>query len=206
MARENKPSVPRELWARAKNPMNALLLGLAVVSDFLGDMRAAVVIAAIVALAIAMAFIQEHRSNDAAAKLRAMVKTTASVRRRGGCLSRTENHSNGFYEIPIEQLVPGDIVRLSAGDMIPADLRLVSAKDLFIDQSALTGGSIPAEKLARSCEATVADAFNMPNLCFMGASVVSGFATGAVVHTGVKTYFGRLADQIAETAGTHELR
>ncbi len=197
VAREDRPSVPHELWARAKNPMNALLLSLAVVSYFLGDIRAAVVIAVIVALAIAMAFIQEHRSNDAAAKLRAMVKTTASVRRRGVCISGTENHSNGFYEIPIEQLVPGDIVRLSAGDMIPADLRLVSAKDLFIDQSALTGESIPAEKLARSCEATVADPFNMPNLCFMGASVVSGFATGVIVHTGAKTYFGRLADQIA---------
>jgi Mg2+-importing ATPase len=197
VAREDRPSVPRELWARAKNPMNALLLGLAVVSYFLGDLRAAVVIAVIVALAIAMAFIQEHRSNDAAAKLRAMVKTTASVRRRRASISETENRSNGFYEIPIEHLVPGDIVRLSAGDMIPADLRLVSAKDLFIDQSALTGESMPVEKLARSCGTTVADPFNMPNLCFMGASVVSGFATGVIVHTGVKTYFGRLADQIA---------
>ncbi len=197
VAREDRPSVLHELWARAKNPMNALLLGLAVVSYFLGDIRAAVVIAVIVALAIAMAFIQEHRSNDAAARLRAMVKTTASVRRRGVCNSGGANRSNGFYELPIEQLVPGDIVRLSAGDVIPADLRLVGVKDLFVDQSALTGESIPAEKLARPCETTAADPFNTPNLCFMGASVVSGFATGVIVHTGVKTYFGRLADQIA---------
>jgi len=197
VAREDRPSAPHELWSRAKNPMNALLLALAVVSYFLGDIRAAVVIAVIVALAIAMAFIQEHRSNDAAARLRAMVKTTASVRRRGACVSGNENRSNGFYEIPIEQLVAGDVVRLSAGDMIPADLRLVSVKDLFIDQSALTGESMPVEKLARSCETTVADPFNMPNLCFMGASVVSGFATGVIVHTGLETYFGRLAKQIA---------
>jgi P-type Mg2+ transporter len=85
-----------------------------------------------VVLAITTAFIQEHRSNDAAAKLRAMVKTTASVKRRGGHPDAGEDQSHGFSEIAIEQLVPGDVVRLSAGDMIPADLRLISAKDLFI--------------------------------------------------------------------------
>ena len=196
IAQERQPNVLQELWGRAKNPLNALLLCLAAVSYFLGDLRAAVVIAVIVALAIAMAFIQEHRSNDAAAKLRAMVKTTASVKRRGSSVE-VENQSNGFYEIPLKQLVPGDIVRLSAGDMIPADLRLLTAKDLFIDQSALTGEAMPAEKSAQPCDATLADPFNVPNLCFMGGSVVSGFATGVIVHTGAKTYFGQLADQIA---------
>ncbi len=197
IAQESQPSVMQELWARAKNPMNALLLCLAAVSYFVKDIQAAAVIAVIVALAIAMAFIQEHRSNDAAAKLRALVKTTACVKRRGVCVEGIKNRSNGFCEIPIEQLVPGDIVRLSAGDMIPADLRLLSAKDLFIDQSTLTGEAMPAEKLAQPCEAIVADPFDMPNLCFMGGSVVSGFATGVIVHTGGKTYFGQLADQIA---------
>ena len=153
IAQERQPNVLQELWGRAKNPLNALLLCLAAVSYFLGDLRAAVVIAVIVALAIAMAFIQEHRSNDAAAKLRAMVKTTASVKRRGSSVE-VENQSNGFYEIPLKQLVPGDIVRLSAGDMIPADLRLLTAKDLFIDQSALTGEAMPAEKSAQPCDAT----------------------------------------------------
>ena len=83
IAREGRPSVLRELWGRAKNPLNALLLALAAVSYFLGDIRAAIVIAIMVVLAITTAFVQEHRSNDAAAKLRAMVKTTASVKRRG---------------------------------------------------------------------------------------------------------------------------
>jgi Mg2+-importing ATPase len=198
IAQEDRPSVVQELWARAKNPMNALLLCLAVVSYFLGDIKATVIITVIVALAIAMAFIQEHRSNDAAAKLRAMVKTTACVKRRGVNLAGTKNHSNGFCEIPIEQLVPGDIVRLSAGDMIPADLRLLSAKDLFIDQSALTGEAMPAEKMAQPGEATAANPFDTSNLCLMGGSVVSGFAMGVIVHTGAKTYFGELADQIAE--------
>ena len=166
-----------------KNPLNALLLALAAVSYFLGDTRAAVVIAVIVALAIAMAFIQEHRSNDAAAKLRAVVTTMASVKRRG-LPAEAENHANGFHEIPIERLVPGDIVRLSAGDMIPADLILLNAKDLFVDQSVLSGESTPVEKFTQIDGTPVIDLLAAPNICLMGGSVVSGFATGVIVHTG----------------------
>jgi len=192
IAQEGQPSIAQELWGRAKNPLNALLLGLAVVSFLLGDFHASVVISIIVALAISMAFVQEHRSNDAAARLRAMVTTTASVRRR------VEDDSAGsFREIPFEQLASGDIVRLSAGDMIPADLRLLSAKDLFLNQSALTGEAMPAEKSAQPCSGESTDLFDARNLCLMGASVVSGFATGVIVHTGAKTYFGQLADQIS---------
>lgn len=197
ITREGRPSVLRELWGRAKNPLNALLLSLATVSYFLGDIRAAIVIAIMVILAITTAFVQEHRSNDAAAKLRAMVKTTASVKRRGACPDAGENQSNGFSEISIERLVPGDIVRLSSGDMIPADLRLLSTKDLFINQSALTGEAMPSEKSALANAGEIADPFDRPNLCFMGGSVVSGFGTGVIVHTGTKTYFGQLADKIA---------
>lgn len=197
IAQEGRPSVVLELWGRAKDPLNGLLLCLAAVSYFLGDIRAAVVIAIIVALAITMAFIQEHRSNNAAAKLRAMVKTTASVKRRGALKPAGEDQAGGFAEIHIDTLVPGDIVRLSAGDMVPADLRLISAKDLFINQSALTGEAMPTEKFAHPQDTTVADPFEVTNLCFMGSSVVSGFGTGAIVHTGAKTFFGQLADQIA---------
>ena len=197
ITREGRPSVLRELWGRAKNPLNALLLSLATVSYFLGDIRAAIVIAIMVILAITTAFVQEHRSNDAAAKLRAMVKTTASVKRRGGRPDAGEDQSHGFSEIAIEQLVPGDVVRLSAGDMIPADLRLLSAKDLFINQSALTGEAMPSEKSVLANAGEIADPFDLPNLCFMGGSVVSGFGTGVIVHTGAKTYFGQLADKIA---------
>jgi Mg2+-importing ATPase len=104
----------------------------------------------------------------------------------------------------MEGLVPGDIVRLSAGDMIPADLRLLSAKDLFINQSALTGEAMPSEKSPEASDGRVADPFDVPNLCFMGGSVVSGFGTGVIVHTGSKTYFGQLADQIADSSRTHQ--
>ena len=116
VARERKATIPEELWSRARNPLNALLLTLAAVSYLLGDVRAAVVIATMVVLAITTAFIQEHRSNEAAERLRAMVHTTASVRRS------PRRSDDPFSEVPIDCLVPGDVVRLSAGDMIPADL------------------------------------------------------------------------------------
>jgi P-type Mg2+ transporter len=190
ITREKKPTILRELVDRVKNPLNALLLALAIVSYFLGDIRAAAVIAIMILLAVTTAFIQEHRSNEAAAKLRALVKTTASVKRKTG-------NTAEFTEIPIEILVPGDIVRLSAGDMIPGDLRLIEAKDLFVNQSALTGESMPAEKFAHAFNVPCGNAFDLSNICFMGANVVSGFATGVIVHTGPKTFFGQLADKIA---------
>ena len=191
VTRERKPTILQEIWSRARNPLNALLLTLAGVSYFLGDVRAAVVIALMVILAISTAFIQEHRSNEAAARLRAMVKTTASVRR--GAIGAEDE----FREVPIEMLVPGDIVRLSAGDMIPADLRLIEAKDLFVNQSALTGEAMPAEKFAHRDDHTCDGPFDLPNMCFMGANVVSGYATAIIVRTGGSTFFGRLADEIA---------
>jgi P-type Mg2+ transporter len=191
VTRERKPTIFQELWRRARNPLNALLLTLAGVSYFLGDLRAAIVIALMVVLAIGTAFIQEHRSNEAAAHLRAMVKTTASVRREAGA------GGGDYIEVPIETLVPGDVVRLSAGDMIPADLRLLDTKDLFINQSALTGEAMPAEKFAHPCREQVDDPFDLPNVCFMGANVVSGYGTGVILRTGAKTFFGQLADEIA---------
>jgi P-type Mg2+ transporter len=191
VAREHKATILQELWGRARNPLNGLLLSLATVSYFLGDVRAAVVIAAMVLLAITTAFIQEHRSNEAAAQLRAMVHTTASVRRTP-CQS-----DEPFSEIPMERLVPGDVVRLSAGDMIPADLRLLDAKDLFINQSALTGEAMPAEKHADASPEDCESALDLPNICFMGANVVSGYATGVLLRTGSQTFFGQLAHEIA---------
>ncbi len=191
VTREKEATIPREIWSRGKNPLNGLLITLAVVSYFLGDVRAAIVIVIMVFLSVVTAFIQEHRSNEAAARLRAMVKTTASVRRGGA-----GGHAD-FQELPLESLVPGDVVRLSAGDMIPADLRLLEAKDFFVNQSALTGEAVPAEKYAHACEQRIDDPFDLPNLCFMGANVVSGYATGLVVRTGPQTFFGQLADEIA---------
>ena len=197
IAQEERPSIFRELAGRAKNPLNSLLLSLAFVSYLLGDIRAAVVIGVMVLLAVGTAFIQEHRSNEAAAKLRAMVRNTASVKRRGGTGNGEASPIEGFTEIPSGNLVPGDIVHLSAGDMIPGDLLLLDEKDLFLNQATLTGEALPVEKRADPSESKTADPFECPNLCFMGASVVSGYATGVIVHTGARTYFGQLAGSLA---------
>ena len=191
VTREREPTILQEIWRRAKNPLNALLLTLATVSYFLGDLRAALVIVIMVFLSVITAFIQEHRSNQLAARLRAMVKTTASVRRVA------DGGHAAFAEVPIETLVPGDVVRLSAGDMIPADLRLLEAKDLFVNQSTLTGEAMPTEKYAHACDERLDGPFDLPNICFMGANVVSGYATGVIVHTGAQTFFGQLADELA---------
>jgi Mg2+-importing ATPase len=112
VAHERQQSLIEELIGRARNPLNFLLLSLAAVSYFLGDSRASSVIAVMVLLSVSLAFMQEHRSNRAAARLRAMVRTTATV------LRRTEGGGQAL-EVPIEELVPGDVVRLSAGDLIP---------------------------------------------------------------------------------------
>ena len=191
VSKERKSSILEELWGRLRNPLNALLLTLAAVSWFLGDMRAAAVILTMVVLAVATAFVQEHRSNEAAARLRAMVHTRASVRRTPA------PQGDPFEEVTLDSLAPGDVVRLSAGDMIPADLRLVEAKDLFINQSALTGEAMPTEKYAQAGEKPCNDPFDLSNLCFMGANVVSGYGTGVILRTGASTFFGQLAHELA---------
>ena len=196
IAQERRTGIFYEIVNRTRNPLNGLLLTLSVVSYFLGDARAAVIIATMVILSIVTAFIQEHRSNQAAAKLRALVKTTASVKRRGGAphASKVE----GFVEIPMEEIVPGDLVALSAGDMIPADLRLLSAKDLFINQSTLTGEAMPIEKFASAATRSADDAFDLAQ------HLLHGQQRGQRLRNGrhrpapaAESYFGQLADTIA---------
>ena len=191
VTRERRTTILGELWGRLYNPLNALLLTLTATSYVLGDLRAATVILTMVVLAVATAFVQEHRSNEAAARLRAMVHTRASVRRTPAPAG------DPFTEVTLESLVPGDVVRLSAGDMIPADLRLLEAKDLFINQSALTGEAMPTEKFAHAATEASNDPLDLPNLCFMGANVVSGYATGVILRTGPATFFGQLAKDLA---------
>jgi P-type Mg2+ transporter len=140
VAHQARHTVLGELVSRSINPLNLLLLTLATASYFLGDQRAAIVIAIMVVLSISLGFIQEHRSNNAAEELQKMVRITATVRRKAVGAAQDP------VEVPIEQLVPGDIVLLSAGDMIPADLRLITAKDLFLNHSTLSGVAMPIEK------------------------------------------------------------
>jgi Mg2+-importing ATPase len=180
-----------ELVNRTINPLNLLLLSLAAASYALGDLRAAIMIGVMVILSTSLSFIQEHRSNKAADALRKMVHTTATVVRR------TMQGESTHVDIPIEQIVPGDVILLSAGDMVPADLRLISARDLFVNQSALTGEAMPFEKIPHACATPVDSEFELPNICFMGSSIVSGVGCGVVVSTGKTTIFGGIADVIA---------
>ena len=189
VAHERKQSLVEELIGRAKNPLNFLLLSLAAVSYFLGDKRAAAVIAVMVLLSVSLAFLQEHRSNNAAAKLRAMVRTTATVLRRTGA-------GEQVLEVPIEELVPGDVVRLSAGDLVPADVRVLAAKDLFLNEASLTGEAMPVEKSAAALDGQRDEPTDLPNVCFMGSNVLSGAGTAVVVQTGAATYFGDLAGML----------
>ena len=190
VAKETRQSIPKQLLIRLGTPLNVLLLALALVSYLLGDPRAAIVIAIIVALSVGLSFVQEYRSNKAAEGLRAMVRTTATVLRRG--IGEGDRR-----DVPIEELVPGDVIALGAGDMVPADVRLLAAKDLFLNEAALTGEALPVEKFPKREEREIEDPLDLPNLCFMGTNVVSGAATAVVAVTGSRTFFGGVAETVA---------
>ncbi len=201
------------LWYCYKNPFSLLLTVLATISYFTEDIKAAIVISAMVVLATFTRYIQEARSNNAADKLKAMVSNTATVLRRDPAQDAAEEARRYFNivlhpkgprkaEVAIKLLVPGDMVLLSAGDMIPADLRILSAKDLFVSQSAMTGESMPVEKFAVQRVANVTNTIELDNILFMGTNIVSGSATAVVVATGSNTYFGALAQRVTATART----
>ncbi|RTL39618.1 MAG: magnesium-translocating P-type ATPase [Burkholderiales bacterium] len=189
------------LWHCYRNPFNLLLTLLALVSYLTDDMKATVVISSMVLLSTLMRFWQEVKSNKAADALKAMVSNTATVLRSPGDAALTASHPSvsGRTELPIQLLVPGDVILLSAGDMIPADCRLLGAKDLFVSQAAMTGESLPVEKFAHQRDAQTFNPLELDNLVFMGTNVVSGSATAVVVATGPRSYFGALALRVGAT-------
>lgn len=189
------------LWHCYRNPFNLLLTLLAFISWLTEDMKAATVIFSMVVLSTLLRFWQETRSNQAADALKAMVSNTATVTRRAGaCENGTPGNGRPQrVELPIKQLVPGDLIVLSAGDMIPADCRVLSAKDLFVSQAAMTGESMPVEKFARRQEVDTGNPLDLENILFMGTNVVSGAATGVILATGNNTYFGALAQRVSAT-------
>jgi Mg2+-importing ATPase len=187
IAREKHTSVLKHLFNNVKNPLILLLAALAVVSFLTGDMRATIVILVMVVLGVVLRFFQEMRADHAAEKLKAMVSNKATVLRGGK-----------EKEIPLSLLVPGDVIRLAAGDMTPADVRVLSAKDLFLNQSALTGEALPMEKNAGTASKDIHNPLELGNLCFLGSNVVSGTSLAVVLHTGERTYFGSLAASIAQ--------
>jgi Mg2+-importing ATPase len=199
ITRHKKDSWLKRLAGAFINPFTIVLSILAVISFFTTDYAAVTIVLTMVIISGLLRFIQELRSGNAAEKLTEMVETTACAARqitdKEEEITRSEKR-----EIPMDEIVVGDVVYLAAGDMIPADVRIIQAKDLFISQSALTGESEPVEKFAR----TVLDAGNNPlelnNLAFMGTNVISGSAAALVLAVGDDTVLGSIAEQLQAKA------
>ena len=194
LARDERPSFARLLWRSVGNPLVILLAVLAGVSFATGDSRAAAVMALMIALSVGLKLFQEAKANSTAAKLKAMISVHATALRDGQP-----------REVPLSRLVPGDVVQLAAGDMIPADVRIVAAKDLFVVQGSLTGESFPVEKHATDPDPApapdpdpAAGPLERSTLAFLGTSVESGAASAVVVATGQATYLGGMAASLAE--------
>ena len=175
--------------------MLALLASVSYVTD---DIKGTITLAAMVVISVSLTFIQEFRSSRAAESLKKMVQTKATVLRSAGHIHGEggEEWIGQKLEIPIEEIVPGDIINLSAGDMIPADLRLLVSKDLFVSQSSMTGESIPVEKTSLEESLITQDVLELKNICFMGTNVVSGVATGIAIKTGGDTFLGTIAKSV----------
>ena len=179
------------------NPFTLILIGLAVISfimDYLlaevgdKDLTTAIIIVVMVFISGMLEFVQESRSSNAAAALTEMVKVTTLIKR---------NHLNA-QELDVDNVVVGDIIYLSAGDMIPADVRIIESKYLFITQAALTGESEHVEKLAKDVDKIADPITATENLAFMGSDVVSGSAKAVVIAVGNDTIFGSISESVTE--------
>jgi P-type Mg2+ transporter len=181
----------RLLVRASLNPLVILLSVLAIISfataKDASDLVGGSLMVAMVLLGVSLRFVQEARADTAAAKLKAMIRVTATVV-RGGVET----------EIPLSELVPGDLVKLAAGDMIPADVRILACKDLFLTQASLTGESFPVEKFDTAEKLNEKQPLELTCICFLGTSVESGSAVAVVVETGLNTYLGRMASSITD--------
>jgi Mg2+-importing ATPase len=175
--------------ARFKNPLVIILLVASAVSAFIGEFTNFLIISIIVLLSVTLDFIQEHRANEAARKLRQSVSVRTLVLRDGHPL-----------EIHITEVVPGDVVLLSAGDLVPADGRVLESRDFFVKQALLTGEPYPVEKRAGVLPDTATDLQEATNAVFMGTSVISGSARVLVVKTGAETALGEIAESVSRPA------
>jgi len=175
------------LLARLRNPLVLILITASLLSAFAGDVASFVIVVVIVLVSMVLDFVQETHANEAIEALRRSVAVRASVRRDGVPVT-----------LPIDGLVPGDVVELIAGDLIPADARLLECRDLFVNQALLTGEPYPAEKHAEATPSAEDDAVDAVNAVFFGTSVISGTATAVICRTGHATMLGGLAARLAE--------
>lgn len=185
VAAGGRQTILQDLLHRCRNPLVIQLFIIATVSYLMGDVRSTIVVGGMVFLSVFLSYIQEARSSRAVERLQKLVKTTVTVLRDGK-----------EVEVPLEDIVPGDLVVLAAGSLIPADVRVLSAKDFFVSQSALTGESMPVEKNNDPSQPPGRAPFEFTNACFMGSNVLSGSARGVVVATGAQTHFGALAQKL----------
>ncbi|WP_054949217.1 magnesium-translocating P-type ATPase [Numidum massiliense] len=235
---EKLPSWYMQLLACFKNPFILILLSLATFAYIIdNDLEAVIIIATMVTISVLITFTQEFRSMRTAEKLKAMVKTTSTVIRRSEDPQQARQQKDGQQlpnllveqkEIDMELLVPGDMIHLSAGDMVPADVRLIASKDVHVGEAALTGEAMPVEKMdimpsspkhghtatqtqtqtqtqaqaqaqaSSQKQTTPPNALELSNMCYMGTNIVSGSATAVVVATGTDTYFGAMASTLLE--------
>jgi len=180
-----------DLLDRAKDPLVIQLLVICGVSFAMGDLRAAAMVGGMLLLSVALSSFQERRSVKAAEDLKKMVQSSALVLRDGQ-----------EAEIDLADVVPGDLVVLAAGSIVPADLRIVSTKDFFVNQSAMTGESMPVEKFSAAPETAAEDPLSLPNAAFQGSTVVSGTARGIAIATGCATYLGSISRDIGQAKVT----
>lgn len=183
--KKKRITIITQIITKFLNPLVIVLLIIAGFSFFLGEKISAFLVFGMAISSVLLSFLQEYKAGKEAEKLSEMVSTTATIYRNGK-----------VKEVDIREIVPGDILDLFAGDMIPADLRILSSKDLFINQSALTGESLPVEKHAQFVERSKQTITEYQNIAFMGSSVVSGTALCLVVKTGIHTQFGELSKRL----------
>ncbi|MCL1848463.1 MAG: HAD-IC family P-type ATPase [Clostridiales bacterium] len=206
ITRQQDVSVLQRLREAFVNPFTIVLLVLAALS-FITDVIAAapgeqdptavVIVLVMVMISGLLRFVQELRSGNAAEKLSEMVETTIAVARLY-TVDEEEGEASEKREIPLDEVVVGDVIHLAAGDIIPADLRILQAKDLFVSQSSLTGESEPVEKTGEALEGKPTNPLDLPNLAFMGSTVISGSATALALAVGDDTVFGVIAGQLQE--------
>lgn len=188
-ARKKKRAAIFNFLSRFKSPLVIILMIAGGVSAALGSIPSVIVIYTMVFLSVSLAYYQENNASKAAELLREKVATLATVLR-----------DNTKQELKLPLIVPGDIIHLSAGDITPADARIIDAKDLFVNQSALTGESFPVEKTSAPIKNKGASITEWNNYLFMGTSIVSGTAMAVVVRTGGYTEYGKIAAKLVEKA------
>ncbi|HON86481.1 MAG TPA: magnesium-translocating P-type ATPase [Syntrophorhabdaceae bacterium] len=176
-----------DIYNRLKSPLVIQLLVIAIISAIIGEMKSTGIVTSMILLSVGLSYVLDRRSNQAVEALGRRVQSRAFVIRDGA-----------ETEVKISEIVPGDIVLLQAGSIIPADLRIIWAKDFFVSESVLTGESMPVEKIPSNADPKTQSAMELTNACFLGTSVTSGVARAVVINTGPRTLFGAISERLTE--------